>query len=237
MTYSHLGVPGLSANFCLLTSAKNVQKLLSPSPESEIPCMTDLLDLYESMSELPIRIEIGRIVVSIIRELNRDTGDPTIQNLSAKLFTFAQWRIIEPLLYITTQEAWPVVASEGWFALALVAKLPQGSDLIASFILPDAFYMSLKRTVGLSEDQEFGVGDKAADIIDPNHEPRPRQSDQVERDKSNAMVFLAEFIKNVVSANFCCAEYHYFHLDAHIKTGTRKVLGNGYYFATNLRVM
>lgn len=94
--------------------------LLQPSPKTETPILAELLRIYSVAEELPTKTEIARTIAGVLRTLNSNpasTSAPT--DLETTLYTHP---IARPLWDMILQDKWPVVRSEGLFALALMAR-------------------------------------------------------------------------------------------------------------------
>ncbi|KAJ5788061.1 hypothetical protein N7457_003051 [Penicillium paradoxum] len=112
----------------IISSMDNISLLLASlshdpdSPAHQRTYLSLLLSLFEKTDSTPIKTEIGRTVASICRTITpkaRD-GDEEAMTLLDRLFTLHQG-VALPIGAMITQTQWPVVRSEGWFALALMA--------------------------------------------------------------------------------------------------------------------
>ncbi|KAK6346462.1 hypothetical protein TWF730_010781 [Orbilia blumenaviensis] len=190
---------GLSLVRILVTkSSMNVDRLLLPS--NGVPgasSMDQILDLYAKNTETPIRVEVGRIVVSILREAAKSQSVNSTRNSIQQRVIDLSPRIIEPVVDMIVQEKWPVVASEGLFALALCVQTIDGAKAVGGITFPEAFFRVLKRAIAqptsltgslnplessrLGDDQGLGT------------------NSQSQKDKENVYMFLAGFLKNNTS--------------------------------------
>ncbi|KAL2832386.1 hypothetical protein BDW59DRAFT_169304 [Aspergillus cavernicola] len=129
----------------VISSIENISRLLEPaavniekkedgSSDSSPTYLSDLLALFEKSDSTPIKTEIGRIVASLCRTLvpksrSNEQGDINVNSLLDCLFTHHEG-IALPLGAMATQTQWPVVRSEAWFALALMASTKAGAEAV-----------------------------------------------------------------------------------------------------------
>ncbi|KAF4760106.1 hypothetical protein HAV15_007399 [Penicillium sp. str.  len=97
----------------------------------------------------PIKTEIGRTVASICRTVSpkaRD-GDKEAMSLLDRLYTLHEG-VSLPVGAMITQTQWPVVRSEGWFALALMATNKLGCAAVVDCLHKTEVTELLKTTLG-----------------------------------------------------------------------------------------
>jgi hypothetical protein len=200
----------------LIGSLANVQRLLSPlsldpdSPAHEKSYLSLLLSLFESTDQMPIKLEIARITAAIWRCLNNveqsEDFNPIIRRLVLNHAT-----VVAPLAMMVSQSRWPVVRSEGWFALALMARSKEGAAAINSILGRVEILGSLVETItgqSMAVEVERGNAVPGPDVQEPGSDPTGRgvMSDQKEemktRDRENAMVLVHELLKNNVRLAF-----------------------------------
>ncbi|EEP77770.1 predicted protein [Uncinocarpus reesii 1704] len=115
----------------VLSSVANISRLLgslSPDPDSPAHSRTylsNMLSLFSKTDSPPTRTEIGRTIAAICRVLLRLNPGPeaadTTQQLTKRLFDLHE-DVARPIEAMIVQSEWPVLRSEGWFALALMAS-------------------------------------------------------------------------------------------------------------------
>jgi adenosyl cobinamide kinase/adenosyl cobinamide phosphate guanylyltransferase len=88
-----------------------------------------------------------------------------------------------------TQTQWPVVRSEGWFALALVATHKLGSDAVVDCLHKTEVTELLKTTLGA----EASTQEEAKEENDKSQE---------NKDRDNAFILVKELLKNDVSFEY-----------------------------------
>lgn len=90
----------------------------------EKPLLAEFLRIYAAAEELPTKTEIARTIAAVLRTLNTSPtsaspSTPAYPDLETTLYTHP---IARPLWDMILQDKWPVVRSEGLFALALMAR-------------------------------------------------------------------------------------------------------------------
>lgn len=179
----------------VISSVDNIARLLVPlsqdpdSPAYKRTYLSLLLSLFEKTDSTPIKTEIGRTVASICRTLSpkaRD-GDEKAKNLLDRLFTLHDG-VSLPVGAMITQTQWPVVRSEGWFALALMANNELGCAAAVDCLHNSEVTELLKTTLG-------------ADTVDPDRTKEKSETDksQETKDRDNAFVLVQGLLKNDVS--------------------------------------
>lgn len=199
----------------LNSSLVNVQRLLTSlssdpdSPAHEKTYLSLLLSLFETTDQVPTRVEIARAMAAIWRCLNISDPSlaPTVFNdLLHRLFSMHA-DIARPLAMMVTQARWPVVRSEGWFALALMARSQQGSAAVNAILQEVEVFGALVETLTgrpiAGGTEEVGTGAEA-DIGTPPVEPGETEASSAQeteiraRNRENAMVLINELLKNSV---------------------------------------
>ena len=185
----------------IISSMENISRLLEPAPPSADAKVTDrdtssndqktyfslLLALFEKSDSTPIKTEIGRITASLCRTLipmsrSSEQGDSSVDTLLETLFTRHE-RVALPLGAMVTQTQWPVVRSEGWFALALMASTQAGAEAVISGLKQIDGFSLIKQTLGSEEPSSDNKGERV----------------QWRKDKDNVVVLVQEILNNEVS--------------------------------------
>ncbi|KAF3196739.1 hypothetical protein TWF679_004498 [Orbilia oligospora] len=182
-------------------SPGNAECLFLPlEHDASLSAIEHILQLYAKNTEVPIRMEIGRIVVSILREAAKlPSTHPTRISLQHKTSDMSPL-ILEPVIDMLIQDKWPVVASEGWFALALCVQTPRGASAVADLTLPERFFQVLRQAIYQKSDRSNFPE------LTPPEKPRPgpehldsKASTQSQKDRENALMFLSGFLKHNTS--------------------------------------
>ncbi|KAJ6084424.1 hypothetical protein N7486_011224 [Penicillium sp. IBT 16267x] len=174
----------------IISSTENIARLLSPlsddpdSPANRRTYLSLLLVLFEKSDSAPIKTEIGRSIASICRTLTPKTreGDEKASALLDTLYDLHAG-VARPLGAMITQTQWPVVRSEGWFALALMANNKSGCVAVADCLQNEEVLEVLKETLSMST--------KPSD-----EESEQKDQSQVTKDRDNVFVLVQELLKN-----------------------------------------
>jgi adenosyl cobinamide kinase/adenosyl cobinamide phosphate guanylyltransferase len=94
--------------------------------------------------------------------------------------------VARPLGAMTTQTQWPVVRSEGWFALALMANSKSGCMAVVDCLQNEEMMELLKATLKADTSSQ--------------REAEEASSSQIFKDRDNAFVLVQELLKNEVSS-------------------------------------
>lgn len=133
------------------SSLDNVSKLLDILPaDGESTYLSLLLALFNKTDSAPIQTEIGRIVASICRTLSPMTREQTDNTDTAtvlldRLFTLHS-DLPRPIAAMITQTQWPVVRSEGWFSLTLMATNEKGGAAAVGCLRETDVFPLLEKT-------------------------------------------------------------------------------------------
>ncbi|KAL4888546.1 armadillo-type protein [Aspergillus ambiguus] len=177
----------------ILASIENIARLLDTAPadtnndddgSSHQTYLSLLLVLSRKTDAAPIKTEIGRIVASICRTVvpkSRD-GDAAARSLLDCLFRVHD-AIATPLADMITQTEWPVVRSEGWFAMALMASEDRGAVVVAQCL-------QMQNLLPMIEEALGGTPAEAADA----------EKLRLTKDRDNIVVLVRELLKNETSS-------------------------------------
>ncbi|PYI12093.1 ubiquinone biosynthesis protein [Aspergillus sclerotiicarbonarius CBS 121057] len=122
----------------IVSAMDNISRLLERlptdenDPTNERTYLSLLLALFQKTDSTPIKTEIGRIVASICRTIvpKSREEEPIAVALLTRVFELHD-DISLPVGAMITQSQWPVVRSEGWFALALMASSKAGATVVS----------------------------------------------------------------------------------------------------------
>ncbi|KAL1988523.1 hypothetical protein VTN96DRAFT_8918 [Rasamsonia emersonii] len=171
----------------ITSSFENISRLLislSSDPDSPANARTYLsllLSLFSKTDAAPIKTEIGRTIASICRTVTSRAreGDDEAQALLERLFSLHEG-IARPLGAMITQTEWPVVRSEGWFALALMASSPKGSLAVVDCLQNMEVYQLLEDSLTV----EIPASAPEAEKL------------QKSKDRDNVIVLVKELLSN-----------------------------------------
>ncbi|OJD15793.1 hypothetical protein AJ78_03973 [Emergomyces pasteurianus Ep9510] len=141
----------------IVSSFNNISRLLEPlSPDPDSPAnsrtyLSLLLSLFEKSASTPIKIEIGRTICAICRSINQRQQDGSEASIEASELSERLYKLHEdvawPIGSMVTQTEWPVVQSEGWFALALMASTPSGALAVVDSLQNMCVFQMISDTV------------------------------------------------------------------------------------------
>ena len=184
----------------IISSVTNISHLLAPlsqdpdSPAHQRTYLSLLLSLFEKTDSTPIKTEIGRTVASICRTLSPKArgGDAQATELLGRLFTLHDG-VALPVGAMITQTQWPVVSSEGWFALALMATDQLGCTAVVDCLQKTEITELLKTTLSAGDSDQVQTGEE---------ETKESDKSQEAKDRENAFVLVQGLLKNEVSFRF-----------------------------------
>ncbi|CAG8024779.1 unnamed protein product [Penicillium olsonii] len=178
-----------------ISSVDNISHLLAPlsqdpdSPAHQRTYLSLLLSLFEKTDSTPIKTEIGRTVASICRTLSPmgRGGDSKALDLLDRLFTLHDG-VAMPIGAMITQTKWPVVRSEGWFALALMGTDPKGCSAVVECLHKTEVTELLKAALSAEASDQVQVEETG--------EQKEIHKSQVAKDRENAFVLVQGLLKN-----------------------------------------
>lgn len=182
----------------IASNVKNISRLLtslSSDPDSPAHLRTYLsmlLSLCSRTDTAPIKTEIGRTICSICRTLlSRKKGadvDDESSTLLDRLFDLHK-DIARPVGAMITQTEWPVVRSEGWFALALMASHDKGCPAVVDCLIDTDIYTQVEKSLDVTDDESAATGAAAT-------------NEQLQRkgDRDNLVIMVKELLSRDVSS-------------------------------------
>ncbi|KAL8728153.1 MAG: hypothetical protein Q9181_005445 [Wetmoreana brouardii] len=191
----------------------NVRWLLdSLSPDEDSPAyektyLSLLLLLSGRTDDIATRIEIGRTVATITRCLHSSSQGLPPQSTSAimhRLYAM-HTEIARPLAMMISQSKFPVIRSEGWFALALMARSQEGSAAVSEvFQQLEVFGILVSTITGQLDANASTQGVPAGPSGGSSTDAQSIQQVGVMRakDRENALVLVNELLKNSVRLDF-----------------------------------
>lgn len=182
----------------VVSSLPNISRLLEPlSTDPDSPAyyrtyLSLLLSLFLKTDSTPIKTEIGRTVAAICRKLNQAKNEGGESSQEAEALLDRVFRLHEdiahPIDVMVTQTEWPVVQSEGWFVLALMASTEQGALAVVDCMLNTSVFHLLDEAVKFDFSSLSGG--------DPVQE-KERQRRQKDRD--NILILIDGMLRNKAS--------------------------------------
>ncbi|MCJ1370785.1 hypothetical protein MMC20_001998 [Loxospora ochrophaea] len=190
-------------------SLSNVQKLLTPlSSDRESPAyaktyLSILLSLFERSDESAIKLEIARTIAAMLRSLNtpsRGNSHEVANHMARRLYGL-HLDVGRPIAMMVSQTQWPIVRSEGWFAMALMARSKEGSAVVEDLV----------RQVEVFGALEVAMTGQSSLIRESAHSESELEPGQISemrtKDRENAMVLVSELLKNRVGVSLFGVEF------------------------------
>ncbi|MCJ1472781.1 hypothetical protein MMC13_001430 [Lambiella insularis] len=190
----------------------NISRLLAPlSLDRESPAYTKtylslLLSLFKKSDDITVRSEIARVIAAIFRCLHssESASDSTTRDaLFHRLFSLHQ-NLCQPLSMMVTQSRWPIIRSEGWFAMALAARTPEGSAALDTALQQVEVFGALEATI--RGQSNLLATQPGASVGSPDSQGEglsaEREAEMRAKDRENAMVLVNELLRNGVRLQF-----------------------------------
>ncbi|EPQ63473.1 Bgt-2310 [Blumeria graminis f. sp. tritici] len=190
-------------------SLENVRRITQDCSDKESGILlSPLVNLFEKTEEEPIKMEIARLSTSICRVLylNSVQFRGQIEPIRIK-FLHKNPKIGLQLGFVVSQTKWPAVRSEGWFVFALMARSPEGAEIVSQVVSDPSVFQPLVEL--LTGDPITGIIPTSPTAKILNSElvdcqelvPKPvrpqDQADELSRaDRENALVLIGEMLKN-----------------------------------------
>ncbi|SZF01038.1 unnamed protein product [Blumeria hordei] len=210
-------------------SLENVRRITQDCSNTESGILVSpLVKLFENTEDEPIKMEIARLSTSICRVLyfNSTQSRGQIEPIRIK-FLQKNPNIGLQLGFVVSQTKWPAVRSEGWFVFALMARSPEGAEIVSQVVSDPSVFQPLVEL--LTGDPSSGIVPASptakilnSELIDCQElVPKPvRPQDQVDElsraDRENALVLIGEMLKN-----------HGSHMAVPCKTTFKDLLNSG----------
>ncbi|KAL8972628.1 MAG: hypothetical protein Q9197_002701 [Variospora fuerteventurae] len=191
---------------------------LSPDPDSpahEKTHLSLLLLLFGRADDVSTKIEIGRTVATICRCIATSSQGLPRDSISAILHRLYGMHadIARPLAMMITQSRFPIIRSEGWFALALMARSTEGSAAVSEVLQQMEVFGALVTTITGQSINGHGSPASSSTQQRPNtgntssggsgSDTRSEQEREMQvKDRENALVLVNELLKNTVRIDF-----------------------------------
>jgi hypothetical protein len=121
------------------------------SPANERSKLSILIAVFQRTDAEPIKMEIARLLTAICRVFT--SPNQNIADIERRRKGFFQRHpdVGRPLGFMVSQKKWPVVRSEGWFVMALMARTPEGAECVADIMHdPNVFQLLVELLTGKS---------------------------------------------------------------------------------------
>jgi hypothetical protein len=104
------------------------------SPANERSKLSILIAVFQRTDAEPIKMEIARLLTAVCRVFTSPNQNIADIERRRKEFFERHPDIGRPLSFMVSQKKWPVVRSEGWFVMALMARTPEGAECVADIM-------------------------------------------------------------------------------------------------------
>ena len=179
----------------------NIQRLLlmSNSVEDETGSMQTqlavLLRVYDRTNEIAIKTEIARTVIAVLRCVyGKDVDSETRGAILADLYSH-HVHLARPVVDMIIQSQYPVVRSEGLFALGVMSRDAAGQEMILRKGIAPDFYNVLRDSI-----QGHVAGDEHKQQNAATEQPTElpisdKPAETRTKDRDNALVLVHELSK------------------------------------------
>ena len=214
-------INGSISNISILLSSLSLDE---ESPAHSKSYLSLLLSLFDKSDDVSVKVEVSRVVTAILRCLHSSqaSSNPRLRNeLLDRLFALHP-TLHQPLSMMVTQSRWPIIRSEGWFAMALASRTPAGSTAIDTALQQVEVFGALEATIqgdstlltALSSSPTAILSSAAESPESIESTPSAgRQAEMTAKDRENAMVLVNELLKNrvrfQVPFNYHCLSQHF----------------------------
>ncbi|KAI9820212.1 MAG: hypothetical protein M1827_005834 [Pycnora praestabilis] len=184
-------------------SYSNIQHLLASlssdpdSPAHSKTYLSLLLSLERKSDQTPTKTEVARTVTAICRTLNSsniDASSEDVKDTQLRLYTLHP-DISRPLGVMVSQNTWPVIRSEGWFAFALMARTKEGAAAVNDTMTDLDVFRPLVETV-TGRSFVGGSSEEDAALEEPQTPGDESQTEMMKRDRENALVLISELLRH-----------------------------------------
>ncbi|MCJ1281236.1 hypothetical protein MMC26_000554 [Xylographa opegraphella] len=194
-------------------SMNNISDLLSSlsldeeSPAHSKTYLSLMLSLFDKSDDVAVKVEVSRVIAAVLRCLHSSQAlaNPRLRDqLLHRLFSL-HLNLCQPLSMMVTQPRWPIIRSEGWFAMALASRTAEGSISIDTALQQVEVFGALDATIhgdstliAAPSSDPVAITSNAAESPE-SIESKPSVEDEAEmraKDRENAMVLVNELLKN-----------------------------------------
>ncbi|KAI4176382.1 MAG: hypothetical protein LQ343_001121 [Gyalolechia ehrenbergii] len=193
----------------------NVRWLLeSLSPDQDSPAhektyLSLLLLLFGRTDDISSKVEIGRTIATICRCIASSSQGLPLESTNAILHRLYGMHadIAKPLAMMVSQSRFPIIRSEGWFALALMARSREGATAVSEALQQMEIFGALVTTITgqPANGQAPNIQERQNRLSHSSSgsETRSEQEREMQaKDRENALVLVNELLKNTVRINF-----------------------------------
>jgi hypothetical protein len=205
-------------------NVRAITKRLSEDPDSPAnnrSKLSLLMALFDRTDVEPIKMEIARLITAVCRTFYSTQsyrGEAELKRIRES-FLVVHPDFARPLSFMVSQTKWPVVRSEGWFVLALMARTPESAQFISDLMQDVTVFQPLVELLtgrGIIDYQPSSYSSSTIDSLSPtsssNWESSPNSTgvtpesltgqpdkqtmDMTRIDRENALVMVNGLLKN-----------------------------------------
>ena len=192
---------------------QNTKRLLAPlsadeeSPASSKTYLSLLIALFEKTDDITIKTEAARVVAAVLRCVHSSTlvDSSAKDGMLLRLFLLHP-NIGTPLGMMVSQSKYPIIRSEGWFAMALMARSTEGAAIISNIISDVKVFTALEEAIrgpSGSSGSSVAPSTSTTELTTPISAEFSEQSrDMRTKDRENAMILVNELLQNRVGLQF-----------------------------------
>jgi hypothetical protein len=173
-----------------------------------------LLALFSKTDEVGIKTEVARLVAAVLRCLQSSefSGDSGKEAYLQRLYELHP-DVAEPLRMMILQSKYPVIRSEGWFALALMARSQEGAITVHKIVADVDAFTALEDTIrGIQSDNglsthtstDSALADAAATATPTSVPETPPEMRT--KDRENATILVSELLRHQVGLKLPCVK-------------------------------
>lgn len=177
------------------------------SPAYEKTYLSLLLLLFRRTDDAATQFEIARTVATICRCISSSSQGLPLESTNAiwhRLYGM-HLDIATPLAMMISQSRFPILRSEGWFALALMARTREGSAAVSEvFQQLEVFGVLVTTITGQSTNGSERRASGPTTMSDnSDSDSRPEQVEEMKaKDRENALVLVNELLRHTVRLDF-----------------------------------
>jgi hypothetical protein len=176
------------------------------SPAYERTRLSILIALFQRTDAEPIKMEIARLLTAICRVFTSPSQNVLDVERRRKQFFDYHPDVGRPLGFMVSQKKWPVVRSEGWFAMALMARTPEGAIVISDILHNIQVFQPLvelltgqsfvKEPSVTPTDLPMDYGGKLEGITPKGSLISTNEAEMARIDRENALVLVSEVLRH-----------------------------------------
>jgi hypothetical protein len=176
------------------------------SPAYERTRLSILIAVFQRTDTEPIKMEIARLLTAICRVFTSPSQNIRDVERRRKQFFDYHPDVGRPLSFMVSQKKWPVVRSEGWFAMALMARTPEGAIVISDILHDVQVFQPLvelltgqsfvKEASVTTTDSPMADGNRIEGVTPEGSLTSSKEAEMARIDRENALVLVSEVLRH-----------------------------------------